>query len=419
MPGSGRARAAAALLLLALLAVSPHAPAQARRAYTYVGLVGPHAVLLAWGTLGGPGNTIGRGSAPMGAATIRIAGRTLTSPRNWVVVGELAPDTSYAYEIEVDGRRIGGGEVRTHPVRARRLAFFVLGDWGNDSQAQYRLAEAMRRELEKRGNTPNPVRFVITTGDNLYADGFLGLKYHTGSRDRDWEAKFFRPYAELIRRIPFHASLGNHDGNASEARADLDAYLDNFFFPDNAPAHYYQWGFGGLVDFFALDSTENTSAGPPAPAYLPGGPQDTWLREALRASTAPWKIAYFHHAPFNAGPRHPAFSRELEHFVRLFSQAGVSVVFNGHEHNFQFTTRGEATGGVLYVVSGAGGELRRRDVRARMRAAHIAGWAPQNHFLLVEIEDRILRITPLGFESIVVRDPDGNVVPMPLEIRRP
>ncbi len=49
-----------------------------------------------------------------------------------------------------------------------------------------------------------------------------------------------------------------------------------------------------------------------------------------------------------------------------------------------------------------------------MQAAHIAGWAPQHHFLLVEIEDRDLTIHVLGPAPVVVRDKNGNAVTQPL-----
>ena len=67
-----------------------------------------------------------------------------------------------------------------------------------------------------------------------------------------------------------------------------------------------------------------------------------------------------------------------------------------------------------YVISGAGGQLRQGDVKSRMESAHIAGWAPQRHFLLVEIEGRTMTIYVLGPEPVVVMDKDGRRVPQPL-----
>ena len=94
-------------------------------------------------------------------------------------------------------------------------------------------------------------------GDNIYAYvNIASLIVNSGDQDHDWDAKFYSPYRELLQHIPFHPSLGNHDGNGSESRGDLTVYLDNFFFPENRPARYYTFSFGGLADFFALDSTE-------------------------------------------------------------------------------------------------------------------------------------------------------------------
>lgn len=58
-----------------------------------------------------------------------------------------------------------------------------------------------------------------------------------------------------------------------------------------------------------------------------------------------------------------------------------------------------------------------KDVRSGMEAANIAGWAPQRHFLLVEIEAAIMRITPLGDGPIRVVGPQGHEVRMPLQVR--
>src|SRR5262249_27651180 len=166
----------------------------------------------------------------------------------------------------------GGGTVRTWPAHAEHLTFFVLGDYGNGSAAQRAIASAMWGEFEKRAQGDNPVRFVLTVGDNIYADVNAGyMILGSGAQDRDWERKFFQPYRDLLQQIPFLPSVGNHDGNASESRGDLAAYLDNFFFPGNRPARWYVFGYGGLADFFALDSTDNSETGHPAPAFAPGG----------------------------------------------------------------------------------------------------------------------------------------------------
>jgi tartrate-resistant acid phosphatase type 5 len=387
-----------------------------QRFYTYVGDVSTHSVTLAWGTTKGSGNTIGRDSRSHGEATVKIGDRELSAAgRNWIEVTGLDAGREYPYEVLLGGKSIGRGAIRTHPAQASRLVFFVIGDYGNASSGQRTLAAAMTRELEKRWSTSDPPRFVLATGDIIYGR-FFNL-FSTGDKDSRWEATHFQPYEGILRHVPFYATLGNHDGNSSESRGDLAVYLDNFFFPGGKPARYYGFSFGGLADFFGLDTTTNTEAGPPRPNYGPGSEQFAWLKGALAKSKAPWKIAYFHHPPFSAGPRHSASLSELEHIHQLLAASGVQVAFNGHEHNFQFASRNQRSGGIQYVVTGAGGELRNGRVSGEsMRAANIAGWAPQRHFLVVELDEREMRITPIGAEPIHVTGSDGNPVPMPIVV---
>jgi hypothetical protein len=336
-------------------------------------------------------------------------------------VGNLTPDTEYPYRLTIRGTVAGVGTVRTHPERASKLAFFVLGDYGNGSRAQYRIAEAMERELARRVRSDNPVRFVVTTGDNIYESRFLGIfTYNDGRRDRDWGPKVFAPYAGIRKSIPFYPAPGNHDVPAMQPGPgdELGPYLDNFFFPTSEPSPYYTFSYGGLADFFAIDTTaiqEDRALG----SIEPDSPQFLWLEKSLAASSAQWKIPYFHHAPFNAGPGHAANLPGLRHVVQLFANSGVRAAFSGHEHNFQVSEQNASTGGVLYVVSGAGGELRAGNIRNNMERSHIAGTAPQNHFLLVELEGRTMRITPLSWEPVRVVDPRGNPVPMPVVVGLP
>jgi hypothetical protein len=277
----------------------------------------------------------------------------------------------------------------------------------------------MWKEFE-RLDGDNPVRFVLTTGDNLYGQFTFTLRFrNTGDSDEDWEKKYFQPYQSLIGRIPFFATLGNHDGNETEARNDLTTYLDNFFFPSPEPARYYRFSFGDHADFFALDTTTNSDEGPPRPAYQRGSDQHKWLEKNLSESRTPWKIPYMHHPPYNAGPRHPAVRNELSHFLDLFRDKDVKVVFSGHEHNFQFSKADGETGGIRYVITGAGGELRSGSVLSEMPRAQIEGWAPELHFLSVEIEGREMRITPVFAEPAQVLDSGRRPVQMPLRVTLP
>ena len=169
----------------------------------------------------------------------------------------------------------------------------------------------MRRTFLEREASDNPVRFVLTTGDNIYAD-------------RHW----------------FGLPTGSTATEANPAEIS-PSYLDNFFFPAPQPSRYYSFSFGGLAEFFALDST-GIPAEDGQPIDAPRGHQFQWLEQVLPSAKAPWKIPYFHDPPFNAGPRHAPSLKRLQSFVDLFGRSGVKAVFNGHEHNFQWSERNDA-----------------------------------------------------------------------------
>ncbi len=415
----------AALFTLLPLALLLAPTARAQQIHSYVGRIGTTSFLLAWGTLGEDGNTIGRNSTSVGDAVVEVDGRRLSSRRNWIEVTGLRPDRPYPYRLLIDGREAASGSVRTHPVRATRLSFFVIGDFGTGSRGQRRIAEAMWEEFQKRENTDSPIRFILTAGDNIYADTFIGiLARNSGDEDKDWRRKFFEPYAPLLRHIPFYPVPGNHDrgGPGGEREQDYHVYLDNFFFPTfptDEPRGYYSFSFGSLADFFALDSTAVDGYGPLRDSLSPGGGQFQWLRETLAESQAPWKIAYLHHPPFTAGPRHEPSMDSLAHVVKLFAGVGVDVAFSGHEHNFQYANRTPQTGRTLYVVSGAGGRLRGSSIWWNLENAGITGTANNRHFLAVDIAGDTMRITPLSDEPVEVRGPGGELLPVPITITHP
>ena len=406
-------RAVAFLFALAL-------GADAQKFYTYVEDLGSDYVDLAWGTADGH-NTIGRSAPSHGEATVQIDGRTLVTRANQITVGSLSPDHEYSYKVSIGKTAVGQGEVRTWAAKSQRLVFFVIGDFGTGRAPQYLIARAMWDEFQRRAKTENPVRFILSVGDNIYGSiaGFLGGTLHTGSNDSDWATKFYAPYEPLIARIPFFPSLGNHDGNETESKADLPAILDNFAFPQNKPARYYNFTYGGLAEFFALDSTKNSESGPARAAYLEDSQQFHWMQTEFAKPHPLWVIPFFHHPPFTAGPLHSASLDQLRHWVKLFAASGVKVVFNGHEHNFQVSEADDRTSNICFVVSGAGGELRSGDLRANMKRSGIRAWAAENHFLVVEIDGKTMQITPLSFEPMKIVDGEGQPFKLPITISQP
>ncbi|HEX5226430.1 MAG TPA: metallophosphoesterase [Bryobacteraceae bacterium] len=394
--------------------------ANAQKFYTYVLDLGPDYVQLGWGTTAGE-NTIGRSSPSFGDATVEIANRKLIAVGNSITVAGLTPDHSYKYTVSLHDKMLGQGEVRTWAAKSQTLTFFLIGDFGTGKGPEYSVARAMLQEFQRRAATANPVRFLLSVGDNVYGDvrGMnLGFR-HTGSSDEDWGSKFFEPYEPLLAQIPFFPSLGNHDGNESERHRDMDAILDNFAFPQNKPGRYYDFNYGGLAQFFALDSTSNTESGTARPGYLEDSPQFHWMQTEFAKPHPLWVIPFFHHPMFTAGPDHPPSLEQLRHWFSLFVNSGVKVVFSGHEHNFQASEVSAATGGIRFFVSGAGGELRKGNVQKNMKNAHIEAWADQNHFLEVDIDGKTMKVTPMSYEPLNIIDHAGASVPLPFVVNLP
>lgn len=220
----------------------------------------------------------------------------------------------------------GNNQSPTQVVR-----FAAIGDMGTGESDQYSLAKGMAVYHERHAFDT-----MLTLGDNIYPNGDPAL----------FKDKFERPYAELLQRgVHFHAALGNHD-----VRRGLQAQMNYDYFNMGGKA-YYSFARGeGLIEFFALDSTNMTRQ------------QVQWLDEALAHSQAQWKVAYFHHPLYSSAITHGSEIRLRALLEPLFVKHGVTAALAGHDHTYERT---KPQRGVHYFVSGAGGKLRRGDIDRR------------------------------------------------------
>lgn len=213
----------------------------------------------------------------------------------------------------------------TLPNTPDSLKFAVLGDFGNGSSEQYDLGRTM-----KRVHDAFPYEFVITVGDNLYGS----------ERPQDFRRKFELPYKDLLDAgVKFYASLGNHDGREQRYYKlfNMGGQLYYTFKPEKQS-----------VRFFALEST------------YPDRAQIAWIEKELASSNEVWKIPFFHHPLYSSGGRHGSNTQLREVLEPLFVKHNVSVVMTGHDH---FYERIKPQEGIVYFVVGAGGQLRRGDLR--------------------------------------------------------
>jgi tartrate-resistant acid phosphatase type 5 len=230
------------------------------------------------------------------------------------------------------------------------LNFLIFGDWGRQGeQDQVEVAEQMAKAAQDNG-----AKFVISVGDNFYEDGVKSVS------DPHWRASFEDVYHQAPLQVPWHVIMGNHDyhGNC-EAQLAYHASSDRW----NMPARYYLQSHpldGGVTaDFFYIDTTpmvksyhtnpitKRQVATQDVPAQL------DWLKGALAASKAEWKIVIGHH-PIYSGGLHGNTPELIKNVLPLLHQYGVQVYFNGHDHDLQHLTAGD----INLFDTGAGSEFR-------------------------------------------------------------
>jgi hypothetical protein len=208
------------------------------------------------------------------------------------------------------------------------VRFIVFGDSGKGDTAQYKLGHMMAVH-----HWDQSFDAALMCGDNIYPSG----------DPEDLPAKFEQPYADLLKRgVSFYAALGNHD-----VKKGREAQMNYRHFNMGGRAYYSFTKGAGLVEFFALDSTYFTLS------------QQRWLEEALQASQAKWKIAFFHHPIYSSADRHGSKLELRSDLEPILVRHGVDAVFSGHDHVYE---RVKPQQGVQYFVSGAGSKPRRGDL---------------------------------------------------------
>ena len=253
------------------------------------------------------------------------------------------------------------------PPAAGTYRFAALGDMGTGDERQLALAAELAVWQAAR-----PFDEVLLLGDNIYSDG----------DPKKLPERFERPYAPLLARgVAFHAVLGNHD--VARGRSAELAYAP---FHMGGRAYYTFTAAGGLVEFFALDSTAFDDV------------QAQWLDGALAASRARWRIVFLHHPLYSSARRHGSNARLRTQLEPVLVRHGVALVLAGHDHVYERT---RPQRGIVHIVSGAGGALRRGDLDQKSPFL-AAGNDQVNSFLFVEASADALKLWAVG--------PDGRVL---------
>lgn len=240
-------------------------------------------------------------------------------------------------------RGVNAAQQLTLPNRPDTVKLAVFGDNGTGDRAEYDVASTLVAT-----HAAFPFTHVLMLGDNVYGS----------QQPRDFVDKFERPYDALLKSgVQFFAALGNHDSRAQEAYAPFHM----------GGRRYYSYTTGD-VRFVALDTNLLDAA------------QLAWLEQTLSASREDWIICYFHHPLYSDGARHGSSVDMRVVLEPLFVKYGVDVVLSGHDHVYE---RIKPQQGISYFVSGAGGQLRKGNIKKSDLTA--AAFDQDQSFMVVEI----------------------------------
>lgn len=181
-----------------------------------------------------------------------------------------------------------------------------------------------------------PDATVFTTGDNAYPDG-------TAAEFSEHYEPTWGAFKERTR-----PSIGNHDAHSEGAVP----YFEYFGIQAGNPGE--GWYSYDLSSWHVI--VLNSDCG--ARRLASCEEQLTWLERDLAENGRPCILAYWHKPVFNAG-KHPNFDAFTTEWAML-DTAGVDLVLNGHDHNYQRFAAQDSNGeqtddGIREFVVGSGG----------------------------------------------------------------
>ena len=307
-----------------------------------------------------------------------------------------------------------------------KFSFIAYGDTrgrhdGTQLQAEHMLVmEAMLGAIKDAAATPDPIRFVLQSGDAV-VNGSIAQQINVS-------------YAPIIERltgeggVPYLLSVGNHDvGNSWDLTdARRVAGLRNYFAAnaklipaEGSPrrlAGYPTYSFGyGNTFFMAFDSDI---------------PEDTvqfnWVKSQLeRLNRTRYKnvALFFHHPPFSSGPHGGATVEKTAASMRsrwmpLFRAHHVRLLLTGHEHLFEHWVEHytDASGPhrIDEIVTGGGGaplyaytgepdlrEYLNTNAAMKVSLEHLARPSSEPganpfHFVIVHVDGEQLSVEVIG-----------------------
>jgi chitodextrinase len=217
------------------------------------------------------------------------------------------------------------------------------------------------------GNVSN---LMTSINPNLFL--YLGDVYYSGSIADfyNWYGTggtYFNKFYSIT-----DPTIGNHEYTNSVNGVGYFDYWNNI-------PNYYSYNAGGW-HFVSLNSNGSKVGG-----LGTTSPEYTWLAQDLAANANMCTVAYYHHPLFNIGPEGPATG--MSNIWALMAKDGVSIVLNGHDHDYQRWVPLDGSGnpspnGITEIIAGTAGHGIQAISNSDSRVAFSEDISPQAYGML-------------------------------------
>jgi hypothetical protein len=301
---------------------------------------------------------------------------------------DLAPNTQYSYRVGDGDRWSDVLSFSTADPETREFKFLIFGD---SQDAHFRdMRYASWRDTVQGAYRANPdAKFMVSVGDLV----------DFGQRGGHWDA-WFDAAAGVIDRIPEMPATGNHESYGSWDTRKPEYWMAQFVLPQNGPeglkGRVYSFDYGA-VHFVILDSqqVEQKEYGDILEV------QKVWLEADLAASTAAWKLIFFHKPPYELKAKRPN-NDVKEAFCPIIDKYHADIVFNAHDHGIARTypikdgvLMEKPSQGTIYYVVGQSGGKTYKDIEKKAYNSYFYNPLDQPNYLVVDVKDQ--RITVKAF----------------------
>ncbi len=253
------------------------------------------------------------------------------------------------------------GSESEKPLGVLLMAGDVSGCDPEEIERATKTGQVLDREINSLKQASIPVRIVIL-GDLAYESGtHAEFKCY----DKAWGEMLRRTLAEPqtdVMPVP-----GNHEYETEKAAGFFEAFKTNTWI-SAAPDAYFQAAFPqgslGAWRLFGLNSEIDNAA---------ASPQYKWLAQHVGASRENCVLAFWHRPVFSSGKHGhegsktdaPVKQQAMSEIEELLARNGVSLITNGHDHNFEELAPHDANGkfdaqGIRSFVVGTGGRKLRK-----------------------------------------------------------